>query len=1037
MYRLTELKLAEVGEMVEYFLSGAVEVRVDGATVPLGGPKQRCVLAVLLANHGQIVSADRLIDSVWEDGPPAKALASLRSYITNLRRILNGGTGRDPSNGQRLESRPYGYQLNLLDGDVLDLHRFEGLVSAGRSALIRDDPASAVSALCDALALWRGDPFGEFAYHEFAAPDVSRFAELRTTAIEARFDAALLLGGGADLVPEIEAAVAKQPVQERLWGHLMLALYRAGRASDAVHAFDRACATLDREIGTRPGEGLQTLFQKISDGSADLQPTRSGRESHPLSDASAAPMFVGRDAELGTVTSAVRRTGAGIGGMTLVTGESGIGKTSLAQVCADQARAAGLAVAWAGHPSGIKLPQLWTWIQLLRQLGADLGEPGRLAVQRAAPGVVAALVPEWNTIDALSSPTRVPATGFTLIEGIVTALNALSSIRPVLLVLDDLQLADPDSVDALALLAAQFPRVAVHVIANWTYHGADRPINRSAFELLLRSNDMTTVHLGGLDSHAGADLVDAVATAPTPPEVSETVWRQAGGNPFYIKELARALGNPLQDGAHAGTAALPDAVIGVVGRRLGVLDQPCRRVLAAAAVVGPEFEVADLADIVDLSISTVQTRLRLAYETGLLDDVPTAPGAYRFSHGLLRDALLAQLPTTDRTTVHAAIATIRGPGLATAAYEYAIAAAEHAWRAGADLNPYTALEIHETLIQRALTRSAYDDIAGVAEHALQICRRLPAKPEQLEREITLWMHLAGAKGILEGQTSKAAADAVQRAFEIGREVKGRSFYGAIALQCLMLGGHGRIDEADVIATGLREEYEKSGDPDIGIVNDFAHIIIYSLRGNIEDLIATGNHMMDTFPPPETVTDPLHFFHPRVYCWMAFAEAMRGDTDAMRVYVERAHELAQSQGDVFNILAAKLVVVECAAILGNVTGTAELADVVDREFCAAGGQQWGAAARIIAVWARTLDTGDADPAVAFDAFEVLTGDGSTAMSPFFLALLADIEVHHGRTNSARELLDRASSLADATGEHASDRMVAERMAALPLLTDQTA
>lgn len=1023
--------------MVEYFLSGAVEARVDGARAALGGPKQRCVLAVLLADHGTVVSNDRLIDCVWDDGPPPKALASLRSYVTNLRRALDTGTAVDSAQGKRVESRPHGYQLNLLDGDSVDLHQFEALVSAGRAALIRSDPAGAAGMLGEALALWRGDPFGEFAYRDFAAPDVVRFTALGTTAIEARFDAALLLGAGGDLVPEIEAALAQYPLQEQLWGHLMLALYRAGRTADAVRAFDRACTTLDREIGTRPGEGLQTLFQKITDGSADLQVERPGRATQPRPDSSVPPPFVGREAELSAVTEAVRRAADGGGGLTLVTGESGIGKTSLAQIAASRADAAGVDVAWAGHPTGIKLPQLWTWIQLLRQLGSDLGETGRRSVRNAAPGVVDALVPEWNQIDNVASANHVATTGFALIEGIVTALRALSEMQPLLLVLDDLQVADSASIDTLVLLATEFPRAPIHVIGNWTYYGVDRPMHRHAFERLLRSNDTATVHLGGLDRDAAAHLVDAIAGTPTAEAVSDEVWRQAGGNPFYIKELARALDNG--DAVHGAesAASLSEAVVGVVGRRLGVLDRPGRRVLAAAAVVGPEFDVADLADIVDLSISTVQARLRPAYETGLLDEVRERPGTYRFSHGLVRDALLTQLATTDRTTVHAAVATIRAPALATAAYERGIAAADHAWRAGAELNPHTAVEIHETVIRRALARSAYDDIAGVSEHALQICNRLPAKPEQLEREATLWLHLAGAKGILEGQTSKAAAQAVQRAFDIGREVKGRSFYGAIALQCLMLCGHGRIDEAYVIASGLREEYEKSGDPDIGIANDFAHIMVYSLRGNTEALIDTGHHMMDTFPPPETVTDPLHFFHPRVYCWMALAEALRGDTDAMREYASLAQELAQSRGDVFNILAAKLTLVECAAILGTVEGTAELADFVDREFCAAGGQQWGAAARIISVWAQTLDGADADTAVAFEAFDVLTSDGSTAMTPLFLALLADIEVHHDRLDSARELLHRASSLADATGEHASDRLIAERIAALSAPIDRTA
>ena len=1002
--------------MVDYLLSGAIEARLDGAVVALGGPKQRCVLAVLLSDHGNVVSIDRLIDSVWDEIAPDKALISVRSYVANLRRTLNAAAS-EPAGAQRLESRPNGYRLNLLPGDTVDLYRFEELVAAGRAALVRHDPGAAVATLGEALACWHGDPFGEFTYRDFVAPDVQRFTALRATAIEARLDAALQLGAGADLIPDIEAAVAQDPVQERLWGHLMLALYRAGRTADAVRAFDRAAIALRREIGGVPGEGLQTLLRKIGDESADL---RARRLPDAVDTRGDPPPFVGRDEELRAAAATLRRARAGSGGLTLVTGESGIGKTSLTLAVAQQSHGTGVVTAWAAHPSGIMLPQLWTWIQLLRQLGDELGEPARRAVRRATPGTVDALVPEWNDGGA-----SVPAAGFALVEGIVTALRVLAADHPLLLVLDDLHLADDASLDALGMLTAQFPRVPIQLIGSWTFYGADRPINRDRFHALLRSNDTSMMQLTGIDRAAAAHLVAATVGAETPVDVSERVWQQAAGNPFYIKELARTL-----DGAdRLGAASLPKAVLGVVSRRVSALDGPARRVLSAAAVVGPEFDVADLSDIVELPISTLQARLRPAFENGLIDEVGERPGAFRFSHGLLRDGVLAQLPTTERTTVHAAVATTRAPTLITAPYENGIAAADHAWRAGAELNPETALEVHETVIQRALDRSAYDDIVGLTEHALQICERLPAKPELLERQVTLWLHLAGAKGILEGQASPAAAAAVQRAFEIGSEVRGRSFYGATALQCLMLCAHGRLDEAQVIATGLCEQYETFGDPDVGVASDFAHVMVYSLRGNVPAAIHTGNHMMDTFPPPETVTDPTHFLHPRVLCFMALGEAMRGDREAMRHYAQRAMDLAQSRGDVFNILAAKLVLVECAAILGDVSGTAAAADAVEQQFAAAGGHQWGAAAKIISIWAEVLDTGAGDATAAFDAFDVLTSDGTCAMNALFLGLLADIEMHYGRGEHARELLTRAQALAETTGEHAWDAMISRRVAAV--------
>ncbi len=1015
-----------VGEAVEYCLSGAVEARIDGQPVALGGPKQRCVLAVLLANHGAVVSVDRLIDAVWDEHAPPKALASVRSYVANLRRLLNGS---DPSRGQRLESRPHGYRLNLLPGDTVDLYRFESLVNAGRASLIRDDPGGSAATLGEALALWRGDPFGEFAYRDFAAPEVVRFAALRATAIEARLDAALQLGAGAEVVPDIEAAVARDPVQERLWGHLMLALHRSGRTADALRAFERARTVLLREIGSDPGEGLQTLRRKIG---ADAKGVRA--QPIPTDDAGSDPAsplpFVGRDVEVRAVTAAVRRAHGGDGGLTLITGESGIGKTSLAVAVAHQARASGVVVAWAAHPPEVKLPLMWTWIQVLRQLGTELGASARAAVGDVNPGVVAALVPEW---DGREGSAVVPATGFLLVEGIATALRELAARRPLLVVLDDLQLADEPSVTVLTLLAAHFPRPPIGIIGNWTYLGADRPVNRPSFDVARRSGDTTTVHLDGIEQQAAAQLIEAVAGKPLASTVSEPLWRQAEGNPFYVKEFARTLAAGYHGRQVPGD--LPETVVGVVGRRLGGLDEPSRRVLSAAAVTGPDFDVADLADVMQLPVSAVQARLRPAYEAGLIDEVADRPGAYRFGHGLLRAGVLAQLPGPDRGSVHAAIALARGAALATVAYEDAIATADHAWRAGVDLAAGTALQMHETVIERALARSAYDDVADVAQHALQICDRLGSTPRDLERQATLWLHLAGAKGILEGQASTTAAAAAQRAFDIGAKVRGRSYYGAIALQCLLLCAHGRIGEAEVIGIGLRQAYERSGDPDVGVVADFVLVAVSALRGEVAQTLEVGRHMMATFPPPETVNDPMHFFHPRVYCWMALCQAIRGDRVAMLDYVREALQLAQSRGDVFNALAAKLVLVEAAAVLGDVEGTAAAAYAVEQQFNAAGGHQWGGAAKVIAVWADVLG-GNGEPAAAFEAFEVLTADGSTAMNPFFLALLADIENHCGRTGHARELLGRAQHLADTTGEHAWDAFIGRRVAGVaPLRPDR--
>jgi hypothetical protein len=723
---------------------------------------------------------------------------------------------------------------------------------------------------------------------------------------------------------------------------------------------------------------------------------------------------------------------AGRGGLILVTGDSGIGKSSLAQAVCDDAASSEMAVAWATHPSDIQLPLLWTWIQILRQLGTDLGEPGRDALHQTAPGVIDALVPEWVDRHDASS-MRAPATGFELVEGVVTAVRKLSSLQPLLLILDDLQIADSASWDALALLTDHLPRLPITVIGNWTFLGRDRPVNGGSFERLIRSSGVKTVHLKGLQHEAADDLVEALVGKPAPATVLEYVWTRAAGNPFYIKELVRmfAAANGLQGAPEAIEDNVSLAVAGVVGRRLAAVDRQCQQILEAAAVIGPQFDVTTLADIVHLSTVTVHSRLQPAFEAGLIDEIPSWPGGYRFSHGLLRDAVLARVPPTDRAFLHAAIATSEAAALDTAAYEDVIAAADHAWRAGSELDADLGLDIHDAVIRRALIRSAYNDVAILAAHALDICRRMPPKPESLEHQATLWLHLACMRSILDGQSAQSVGDAVQRAFEIGERARGRNFYGTVALQCLTFCGQGRIDEAQALANGLNDQYAKSHDPDIGVASHFVEVMIHGLRGDIDAQDATARKMLALFPPPDEVVDPLQFFHPRVYCWLALGQALRGNRDTALEYCRSGLELAQSRRDLFNVLAAKLVMVEIDAVLGIVDGTAAAADGVYAEMSATGAHQWAACAAMVSVWAKTLSNENADRDRAFEAFDLYTNDGSTAMTPFFLALLADIENHHGQTHRAHELLTRAQAVACATGERAWDEPLARRIAGLSI------
>jgi DNA-binding SARP family transcriptional activator len=242
--------------VIEFRVLGPFEVRIAGQRLELRAQKPRALLAALVLRANTVVSADRLIDELWGDQPPATAPHVLQVYVSQLRKAL-APTGTAP-----LEHRSPGYVLRA-DADDVDLARFERRLEAGSSALRRGDAEAALAALTDALALWRGPALADLADEPLAHTAILRLDELRLLAVEERVDAELALGRHDHLVPELRSLVAEHAHRERLWGQLMVALYRSGRQPDALEAFRAGRRALLDELGIDPTPALQALQAAI------------------------------------------------------------------------------------------------------------------------------------------------------------------------------------------------------------------------------------------------------------------------------------------------------------------------------------------------------------------------------------------------------------------------------------------------------------------------------------------------------------------------------------------------------------------------------------------------------------------------------------------------------------------------------------------------------------------------------------------------------------------------------------------------------
>src|SRR5436190_17454577 len=228
---------------VDYRLLGPLEVLRDGRPLPLGGGKQRALLALLLLHANEVVSRDRLLEELWGERPPGTADHSLDVQVSRLRKTF------EPE--EPLLTRAGGYVLQLDPGDV-DVGRFERLLADGRSANAAGKPGEALAELESALRLWRGGALADLAYETFARTEVERLEELRLVATEERVDAELALGRHDTLVSELQALVAKYPLRERLRGQLMLALYRSSRQAEALAVYADTRRRLVDELGLEP-----------------------------------------------------------------------------------------------------------------------------------------------------------------------------------------------------------------------------------------------------------------------------------------------------------------------------------------------------------------------------------------------------------------------------------------------------------------------------------------------------------------------------------------------------------------------------------------------------------------------------------------------------------------------------------------------------------------------------------------------------------------------------------------------------------------
>lgn len=640
-------------------LLGSVDVLAEGSARPVRGLRRKAVVAVLALHHGQVVSTDRLLEIVWGDHPPPTVLNTLQSNISHLRQVL----GRR----EAIASRPPGYVLEL-EPYATDAALAEHLIEqAARAA----DPADRVRHLCGALELWRGRSLVDVAELDWLGDEAARLDQLRLRAARELAESRIALGEHVEALPDLEQLTREHPFDEPLHGHLILALYRAGRQAESLTAYRRLREALDRELGIEPGQALRSLETAIlrQDPELVLAP-RAAAVPQPAGEPAGAPArpevvpapaagsvrfggpaVVGRREELAALLDLVRGVPLGAGGAVFLLGEAGIGKTRLAAEVSRAAADAGLLVlrGRAAAPAVQFRPLSEALLALLRRSG-----PPDAPELRSYLPALSRLVPEWRREHGPQNDESLVV----LAEAVLRLIAHLGGAAGVLLVLEDLHEADADTLAVVDYLIDNAGQERLLVLATLRPDPCDAlkvargaQHRRSAGVLELRRLDD-----GEVRELAAGCLGAAADGIPEP--VHGRLRTASDGIPLHVEEL---LAGMVGDGVLARPggrwtvtgelpAGPPTTLAATLTGRADRLGPRTRELLRAATLFGRRFPADVAALVAELNQEELVAGLREAIEAQLLVADDTT-GSYAFRHALTAEALRDRMLPIERVVL--------------------------------------------------------------------------------------------------------------------------------------------------------------------------------------------------------------------------------------------------------------------------------------------------------------------------------------------------------------------------------------------------
>ncbi len=965
--------------------AGVLTVRLLGEQTVTGGPvgaqprASRTIelLAHLVLHTGELLPRQRLAAVFWPDSSGQQALTNLRRELHQLRALL----GREPA--LRIEANGLGWAD--ASSAWVDLRVFCRAADAAQAA--GADAAAALAHAETAITVYRGELLPA-AYQDWVLEGRAELAE-RCAALCALV--ARLRADRGEFVLAVAAArqrIRLQPLEESGYRTLMELQLELGDRAAAVSVYHRCASVLERELGVDPDAATRAALQRVL--SSDTAPAPEPESHRP-----ARAVLVGREQELGRLQSCWQAARAGRAGVVLVRGGAGVGKTALVDALAGAARRSGAVVAGSrcfGTSGRLALAPVADWLRAppLRAPGAALEPVWREQVQRLVPDAPAAAGSTSSSRAMVDAWQR-----HRFYEGLARAV--LAPARATLLVLDDVQWCDQETLTFLAFLLGLEPGAALLVATTLrTDDDVPSPAVEDWVVRLRAGGLLTELAVEPLAAEQTATLAAAVTGQPLSGPGRDLLQVATGGFPLHVVEALRAA-------QRTGGQPQPGDLTEVLRSRLEQTGRSAREVAGLAAAVGRDFTLDLLVEASDLPEDTVVRAVDELWARRILREQGEG---YDFAHDLLRSAAYAQVSPPRRWLLHRRLAQslelLHGEDLDLVSAQLA----EQYARGG---RASRALPYYRRAAEVAAARFAHAESVRLNRQALRIVRQGPTGREGQRQELSILEAMAAPLNARHGYSSPQLESVLERSIELA-EGLGRT--DALVGSLVGLWGsqfvQGRIAQAHRTACRALELVPSA--PEYAGAAHFAvagtAVSLGSPAEALSHFEAAAEHTRGATLSVGTRPD----VHGRA--WSAHAYWLLGEPGQALATAGAAVALARALNHPYSVAVA----LAYAGVTQQIAGHGEelLATVVElRQLCERHGfgyyPQWGL---VLQGWRLG---GEPGLALIQQGISALRSAGSFARMPYWLCLQADVLVRLDRRPAARAVLDSAAAMARARSD----------------------